>query len=212
MESGRKTILLATLVGSLALLGGGPAVGYEKPTYETVEEDGDIELRRYEPYVVAETYAGGEYDRAMDEAFMRLFRYISGKNRKRVEPDAEKIAMTAPVTMAKVGDEWRMAFMVPGRYSLETAPPPADPQVRLREEPGGLVAALTYSGRWSRERYLKRQELLEQWIDERGLEAAGEPMFAGYDAPYVPWFLRRNEVLIPLAEGSGATAPTAATR
>ena len=208
MKPKRKILLFTVVVVGAALLGVKLAGGHERPDYETVERDGVIELRRYEPYVVAETYADGDYDRAMNEAFMRLFRYISGKNRKQIEPDAPKIAMTAPVTMARVGDEWRMAFMVPGKYDLESAPAPADPEVKLREEPGGLVAALAYSGRWNRERYMERQEQLQRWLAERRLEASGEPMFAGYNSPFTPWFLRRNEVLIPLAEGSAS--PTTA--
>lgn len=209
-----KTTLATTLTLTMVFCSASAILAIEKPTYETVEKDGDIELRRYEPYVVAETFVSGEYDRASDEAFMRLFRYISGKNRNQVDAKAPKISMTAPVTMAQVGDAWRMAFVVPGKYTLETAPRPADPKVELRAEPAGLVAALTYGGRSTRERYLERQQELEQWLAERGLEAAAEPMFAGYDAPYVPWFLRRNEVLIPLAETSAgaAAANTASAR
>lgn len=206
--------MTATLTLAAGLFAADLAAALEKPSFEVVDSDGDFELRRYQPYVVAETYVAGEYDRASDEAFMRLFRYISGKNRKQLDADAPKIAMTAPVTMARIGDAWRMAFMVPGRYTLESAPPPADSTVQLRKEPGGLVAALSYGGRSNRERYLEQQARLEGWLAERGLEAAGEPMFAGYDAPYVPWFLRHNEVLIPLAEpaGDGAAAATASTR
>ena len=29
-----------------------------------------------------------------------------------------------------------------------------------------------------------------------GLEEAGEPIWARYDPPFKPWFLRRNEILI----------------
>ena len=196
----RKTLIATILILSVALVTGSLLMAYEKPAYEVVERDGAIELRRYQPYVVAETYVGGEYDQAMNEAFRRLFRYISAKNRKQVDAEAPKIAMTSPVTMAQVGEQWRMAFMVPSEYTAETAPRPADPQVEIRSQPGGLVAAFTYSGRWTRERYLERQARLERWLEERALEATGEPMFAGYNAPFTPWFLRRNEVLIPVTE------------
>lgn len=200
MTTLRRRLTAATLTLAAMLFVADLAVALERPSYEVVERDGDVELRRYEPYVVAETRVAGDYDRASREAFMRLFRYISGKSRRQVDAEAPKIAMTAPVTMARSGDAWRMAFMVPGRYTLETAPSPADPRVVLRDEEGGLVAALAYGGRSTRQRFLERQATLETWLAQRGLEAAGEPMFAGYDAPYVPWFLRHNEVLIPLAE------------
>ena len=206
----RNTLFNTMLILTISSLSGAALLALEKPAHETVETDGDIELRRYEPYVVAETFVGGDdYERASSEAFRRLFRYISGKNRKQVDAGAPKISMTAPVTMARFDDAWRMAFMVPGKYTLETAPPPADSRVRLRQEAGGLVASLTYGGRSTRERYLERERQLERWLEERGLAAAGEPMFAGYDAPFVPWFLRTNEVLIPLAEPTGGAAPAA---
>jgi hypothetical protein len=38
--------------------------------------------------------------------------------------------------------------------------------------------------------------LLRQRIGERWLTAAGEPVFARYDPPFKPWFLRRNEIHI----------------
>ena len=203
----RKTFSTVILILSVALAGGTQLMALEKPSYEIVETDGDIELRRYAPYVVVETRADGDYDRATSEAFRRLFRYISGANRRQVDPQAPKIAMTAPVTTAREGDGWRMAFMVPDKYDLETAPAPANPAVTLRAEPGGLLAALTYGGRSSRERYHEHLRQLDSWLAERGLEAAGEPMFAGYDAPYVPGFMRRNEVLMPLADNAPGASP-----
>jgi hypothetical protein len=35
-------------------------------------------------------------------------------------------------------------------------------------------------------------------IEKRGLKSIGEPVWARYDPPFMPWFLRRNEVLIPV--------------
>jgi hypothetical protein len=177
----------------------------EEPSYEIEARDGAFEIRHYAPYVVAETLVEGDFKQASGQAFMRLFRYISGKNRRQLRPDDPKISMTAPVTMRQVGDATRMTFMVPGKYTLETAPQPADPAVQLRGEPGGLVAVLTYSGRSTQERFLEREVELRDWLASRGLEANAEALFAGYDAPFKPWFLRRNEVLIPLtAENQGA--------
>lgn len=179
------------------------ASAYEEPAYEVVSQEGDFEVRRYAPYLVAETVVDGDFESSSSEAFMRLFRYISGKNRRQVRPADPKIAMTIPVTMQQRGAEMRMTFMVPSRFSLETAPPPADPAVVLREEPGGLVAAYRYGGRSTQERFLERRGLLLDWAERQGLEASGEPLFAQYNGPFTPWFMRRNEVLLPLAEGSG---------
>jgi hypothetical protein len=35
---------------------------------------------------------------------------------------------------------------------------------------------------------------------KHGYTAAGKPIWARYDPPFMPWFMRRNEVLIPLKE------------
>jgi hypothetical protein len=39
----------------------------------------------------------------------------------------------------------------------------------------------------------------EELIRQRGLKIADEPVFARYNLPFMPWFLLRNEVLIPVA-------------
>ena len=77
-------------------------------------------------------------------------------------------------------------------------PEPLDEQVRIRKEPGRLMAAVRYSGTWSEEAYEKNKALLETYIQKRGLKKAGVPVWARYDPPFMPWFLRRNEVLIPV--------------
>ena len=65
----------------------------EEAPYTVVENDGEFEIRDYAPHVLAETVVAGAFDRAGNEAFSRLFRYISGDNRSR-----HKVAMTAPVS------------------------------------------------------------------------------------------------------------------
>jgi hypothetical protein len=70
--------------------------------------------------------------------------------------------------------------------------------VALQEEPGRLMAAIRYSGTWSKKRYMKREIRLKEWIEAQRLKQIGEPVFARYNSPFMPWFLRRNEVLIPV--------------
>jgi len=55
-----------------------------------------------------------------------------------------------------------------------------------------------YSGTWSRQRYERNLARLREWMKAQGLAAAGDPVWARYNAPFTPWFLRRNEVLVPL--------------
>ncbi len=122
------------------------------------------------------------------------------------EPSSEKIAMTAPVGQQRQEGRWAVSFMMPKSYTLDSLPVPDDPAVRLREVPARRVAAVRYSGTWSEERYRKYLRELEAWIDEKGFESLDEPIWARYNPPFTPWFLRRNEILIPVKneEGQGA--------
>ena len=184
----------------------------EKPTYELLDIEGRLELRRYEPYIVAETFVEAEFERAGNEGFRRLADYIFGNNRSRekismtapvAQAASEKIAMTAPVSMNRDAGRYRVTFMMPSEYTLATLPEPLDPQVRHREVPATLMAAIRYSGTWSERRYEAHLAELEAWIEARGWTVAGKPIFARYDPPFKPWFMRRNEILIPVEEGKG---------
>jgi hypothetical protein len=189
---------------------GNPALAIEEPDYEVLERMGDFELRRYDSYIVAETLVEESFDDAGNEGFRRLFAYISGQNRKKAsismtapisqEEGYEEIAMTAPVNQQREAGKWRVTFMMPSEYTLETLPEPLDERVKLKKVESRLVAAFRYSGTWSRNRYEKRREKLESLIQERGLTPVGEPVFARYNPPFMPWFLRRNEVLITVNE------------
>jgi len=181
----------------------------EKTKYAVIEKKGNFELRQYEPHIVAETLVEGDFTDVGNEGFRRLAGYIFGNNRKKekismtspVSQEAsEKIAMTAPVTQESKGGMWRITFLMPSEYSLETLPEPLNPNVVLREVPGRFMAALTYSGTWSQKRYEKKKARLDVLLQQRGLHRVGEPVFARYNPPFIPWFLRRNEVLIPVEQ------------
>ncbi len=194
------TILLITITGD--------SMAIEEAKYAVITKHGDLELRQYEPHFVAETIVEGDFDGVGNEGFRRLFKYISGENQKKqaismtapVSQDAisEKIPMTAPVNQERTGNQWRIAFLMPSAYTLEKLPQPLDPKVLLKEIPARRMAAITYSGTWSRKRYEEKKALLELFIRKQGLKSIGEPVFARYNPPFMPWFLRRNEVLIPV--------------
>lgn len=182
----------------------------EKPKYTVIEQEEDFELRRYEPYIVAETMVEGDFSEVGSEGFRRLAGYIFGKNRKREsidmtapvnqEPSSETIAMTAPVGQEPHDGKWRITFTMPAEYTLESLPEPLDARVELKREPGRLIAAIRYSGTWSKDRYEEQEARLKSLVAERGLKAVGEPIFARYNPPFALWFLRRNEVLIPVEQ------------
>lgn len=212
------SLVLATI---LLGLGFGWAVraqaAVEEPAFEVVERDGAFELRRYPALLAAETVvSGADFEDAGDIAFGRLFRYITGNNRGNreiamtapvVQERGAKIAMTAPVVQDAGPDGYRVAFLVPADFTRETVPEPLDPAVRIRETPPRLVAALRYSGSWSEKNYRRHEAELRGTLAARGLEPEGEAIIARYDAPFMPWPLRRNEVLIPVRR---APAPAAA--
>lgn len=203
-----RRLWAGVLVLVSALLPPGSAMAIEEAPFKTLAADGPFEIRDYPSYLVAETYVDGDFGTVGNEGFRRLFRYISGDNAKAqsiamtapVEQSAasEKIAMTAPVEQQKVGERWRIAFVLPASYTLETAPKPLDPRVTVVAMPARRMAAVRYSGTWSQSRYDENLAALAKFIGDRGLAPEGEPVFARYDPPFMPWFMRRNEILVPV--------------
>jgi len=193
-------------------LTGENAMSLEQPDYTIVYKDGDIEYRQYEPYLVSETVIQntGDYNDAGNEGFRRLFRYITGSNQAQAkiamtapvaqtpqaEKAGEKIAMTAPVQQGESAEGWRVAFMLPTEYTLETAPVPTDERVQIKAMPGRLMAVLRYSGRWTESNFVKKQNALRDAIDGESIDRIGEFQSALYNPPYTPPFLRRNEVMV----------------
>lgn len=180
-----------------------------EPPYQVLEQSGDFELRQYQPYIVAETLVEGDFGEVGNEGFRRLFDYIQGKNRQKQdipmtapvtqEAASQKIPMTAPVGQEKAAGKWRITFVMPSSYTMATLPEPLDPRIKLTEIPGRLMAVHRYSGTWGQARYEVKERELRQFIQEKGLKVVGEPLWARYNPPYMPWFLRRNEVMIPVA-------------
>jgi len=209
MRCTKAVIAGVVLAGAVTLsLLTGEAMAIEEPSYTVIEQAEDFELRQYAPYIVAETLVEGDFAEVGNEGFRRLAGYIFGKNRKEEsidmtapvnqEASSEKIAMTAPVNQQVQDEKWRITFTMPAEYTLETLPTPVDDRITLKREPGRLIAAIRYSGTWSKDRYEEKQHRLRSLLEERGLKAVGEPVFARYNSPFSLWFLRRNEVLIPV--------------
>jgi effector-binding domain-containing protein len=189
----------------------GRVMAVEEAEYSVLTKDDNIELREYAPHIVAETVIYGDFEDAGGMAFRPLFNYISGQNAAQQkiamtapvaqQAQGEKIAMTAPVGQRKERDGWAVSFMMPSSYSMETLPVPLNSDVTLREVPSRLVVALRYSGLWRDNSYQQHKATLTKWINEQNLTVAGEAIWARYDPPYVPWFMRRNEILIPVSKG-----------
>ena len=208
MKHSIRIILAATVI----IIGAMDAIAIEEASYNVLKKENNLEIRDYAPHILAETVVEGDLEEAGNKAFRRLFRYISGDNRSRnkvamtapvsQEPMGEKIRMTAPVGQQRVQESWAVSFMMPDSYTLETLPEPEDPKVTLRQVPARRMAAVRYSGFWSEKNYLRYKLELESWIHENGLKIVGDPIWARYNPPFTPWFLRRNEILIPVDAGT----------
>lgn len=190
----KETVIILTV-----LLLGGVALAYEEPAYEIVEEREGYEVRRYAPYIVAQTAVRADFEGAGNQAFRRLFGYISGKNES-----PEKIKMTIPVVTTTPPETtegpsvYSYYFVMPSEYTLDSLPEPDDPRIEIREVPERFVAVRRYSGRSNEKNYRKNREMLLQALRRDAVALAGEPVFAVYNGPFTPWFMRRNEVMVDI--------------
>jgi len=200
----------AVLLLAPLLLVAAPLHAVEEAEYRVVAQHGEIEVRDYAPAVVAEVVVDEAFEDAGSRAFRTLFKYIDGNNQGQREiamtspvsqqKQPKKIDMTSPVSQRKEAEGWAVSFMMPASFTMETTPQPNDPAVQIREVPAHRAVSLRYSGTWSEKRYAEHLETLTRWLAERGLEATGEPVWARYNAPFTPWFMRRNEILIPIGK------------
>jgi len=164
----------------------------ETVKYEVLRKLNKVEIRRYPMLTIAkvEGYGNGGFD--------LLFRFITGENRQKTKVKmtapvvSERIEMTAPV----LSDKGSLAFVMPEGYTVETTPEPLNKKIKIVEVPERLVAALRFSGRWTESRfYAKSKELLDELATAK-VKMKGNVFTMLYNAPFTPWFMRRNEVAI----------------
>lgn len=180
----------------------------EEPEYEVIKTIDKVEFRKYSPYVVAEVVLNTATEDAANQAFPILAGYIFGKNKGEkkfsmtapVTQTAEpiRLEMAVPVTQATVTGALRVQFVLPRGVTLETAPEPIDPRVQLRLVAARTWAVIRYSGSWSKANYEENLGILRALVEIHAVATEGEPVWARYNAPFTPWFLRRNEIWLAL--------------
>lgn len=179
----------------------------EQPKYTVLESQGDIEIREYAPMIVAEVEVRGERMQALNQGFRLIADYIFGNNlsSKKVPMTApvtqeagEKIAMTAPVTQDGSGDSWKVRFVMPEGYTLDTLPKPKNPAVHLTATPAKRVVVIRFSGFNTDKNIETHREKLLKYIADRHLSVVGPPTTAFYNPPWTLPFLRRNEIMVEL--------------
>lgn len=203
----KALIVVLAVVIILAALSGNIMSHVEQPDYKLVTSKGEIEIRDYAPMILAEVEVSGERKQAINEGFKILADYIFGNNisNKKVEMTApvtnelsEKMSMTAPVTQEPYMGKWKVRFVMPKKYSLETLPKPNSKEVVLIPLPAKRFAAIRFSGFADDENIKQHQEKLEAYILEEKLKPIGGAILAFYNPPWTLPFLRRNEIMIEI--------------
>ena len=163
--------------------------------YEIIREIGNVEIRKYPKIVIAkvEDPANG---------FNLLYRFITGANSQKA-----KVKMTTPVVSQQIqmtspvfSETGAMAFVMPKEYTLETTPEPIDERVKIAEIPARLIAALCFSGGWSEAHFEKETLELLNALSEAKIQTKGKVFTMLYNPPFIPGFLRRNEVAIEIEQ------------
>lgn len=196
------------------------AMAIEEPSFKVIVKSGNFELRQYAPMLVAETLVDGDMDDAGSTGFRRIADYIFGNNQVQTSTGSAKIAMTAPVTMEPqsqkiamtapvalmpaesmgASKQWRVHFVMPSQYNMNTIPTPKNPDVKLREIPGKLFAVSSFTGFNTQTRVQAKTDELNVWIGQKNLKVLSQAQLARYDPPWTLPMFRRNEVMIEVED------------
>jgi hypothetical protein len=194
------------LAACILLVAWSPAMAIDEPRYTLVHAYEAFEVRQYEPYLVAETVVRADAEEAGNQGFRILAAYIFGQNKgaRKIDMTAPvaqtpaKIAMTAPVAQSASPGGYVIQFSMPREWTLDTLPEPIDSRVTLRAVPPRKLAVIGYSGTWSQANYEENLKKLQDALKKEGLHWHGEPIWARYDPPWIPWFMRRNEISLEI--------------
>ncbi len=199
---------LFALLG-LIIFGGTQAMAVEEPPYISIVIDGKFEIRDYPELTIAEVSVPGGQWEASNKGFQILAGYIFGGNKGKksiamtapvsLEPVGEKLAMTAPVSQSPTESGWVVRFTMPAGYTLDKLPEPNDPTIRLATVPAYRAAVLRFSGWVQHGDYAEKTEELRQLAARHGYpKATGPALLAQYNPPWTLWFMRRNEIILPV--------------
>jgi hypothetical protein len=166
-----------------------------------------VEIRRYEPMIIAEVEVRGKRRDAVGNGFRQLADYIFGNNTRAQDiamtapvqqREGESIAMTAPVQQEGADGEWNVSFVMPSQYTMQSLPKPNNKQVMLKEVPAQYFVAIQFSGRSSDDNVAEHEAQLKEYILANNLQAIGMPKYAFYNPPWTLPFMRRNEVMFAI--------------
>jgi hypothetical protein len=207
----RKTLIaIAALIplGLIALA----LLSLPEPDFERVSKGKGYELRRYQPFSVAQIEVTADFEGASPLAFEPLVGYIQrgnagGRNLPMMAPVLQQPVSSEAVQGTQQAGTWRLQFVMPKEYPLSYLPAPADARISLQRLPSRLMAVRRYRGGWGEERFQEQQARLLEAVAASGQSVIGAPIFARYNAPFVPGPLRRNEVLVEVADDASLSTP-----
>lgn len=197
-------ILLAILI--LWSLWGYFSSRVERADYKVLRSTADYEIREYPARIVAQATVSGPYEAALREGFRIVAGYIFGGNVKKESismtspvleqgKNSEKIAMTSPVLATAQGQAHIISFGMPRSYTLETLPVPTDPRVKIVSMPPQTFAVLRFSWLRTDTRIQRKEARLLAALARDHVSIKGNPIYAGYDAPWTPPWMTRHEVM-----------------
>lgn len=178
----------------------------ENPEYKILEKSGDIEIRDYKPYIVAEVKTEGKGDDAANKSFRMLADYIFGNNTVKkdikmtapveVQENNKEIAMTAPVEVSDNKGEMIMRFSMPSEFNIETLPKPNNDKINIYKIEAYKAAVIRFTWLFTEKRFKEKSNELREFIKSKGYTEISEPVKAYYNPPFTIPFLKRNEVII----------------
>lgn len=165
----------------------------EQAKYTVITKHGSIEIRQYEPMIVAETEIKGQRQEAISQGFRIIADYIFGNNLTR-----QNVAMTAPVTQQSQGTSWTVRFVMPSNYTMESLPKPNNNLVKIEQIEAKRFAVIRFSGTPTEDSIKKHTTDLEEFIRTNNLKIRSEPIYAFFNPPWTLPSSRRNEVMMEI--------------
>jgi hypothetical protein len=206
----RRILWIIAGIVAIGIAAWGPIVSnVEQAKYEVVESQGDIQIRDYVPMIVAEAEVSGERKEAINQGFRIIADYIFGNNAPKqnvamtapvIQQPSEKIAMTAPVIQQADGNKWKVRFVMPASYTMDTLPKPNNEAVKLERVPGKRFAVIRFSGMAGEDSLKEHTDELNTFLKDKKLNALSSATYAFFNPPWTLPFLRRNEVMVEIAK------------
>ena len=185
------------------------AMATEEPEFKLISEEGEFQIREYDPKIIAQVEVEGDFDEASSKGFKLLADYIFGNNL--LDGGSKKISMTTPVEMSpmaenllmtssilddQVNNKWSINLIMPQEFSLDTLPKPNNSQVNIIEVPKEKYAVILFSGLIRESSYAEKVELLSNYLEENSFKQKSAIKIARYNPPWTLPFFRRNELMV----------------